>query len=82
MAERTVRRRCSRKLTTVEVNPLEASRSTGEGNSETSQGECGDALHWSGHGELPAPVRPDNGDGGGTPKSAHTVGRLAKLAGA
>jgi hypothetical protein len=82
MAERTERRRRPRKLTTVAVNPLEASLSTGEGDSGTSQGECGDALHWSGHGEPPAPVRPDNGNGGGTPKSAHTVGRLTKLAGA
>jgi hypothetical protein len=65
MVERTVRRRRSRKLTTVEVNSLDASRSTGEGDSRTSQGECGDALHWSGHGEPPAPARPDNGDGGG-----------------
>jgi hypothetical protein len=82
MAERTVRRWRPHKLTTVAVNPLEASRYIGEGDSRTSQGECCDALHLFGHGEPLAPARPDNGDGGRTPNSAHTVGRLAKLAGA
>jgi hypothetical protein len=74
MAERIVHQLRPRKLTMVAVNPLEASRSTGGGDSRMSQGESCDPLHWSGHGEPLAPARPDNGDGGGTPKSAHTVG--------
>jgi hypothetical protein len=60
-----VHRRRPRKLTTVAANPLEASRSTREGDSRMSQGESCDALHWSGHGEPLAPARLDNSDGGG-----------------
>jgi hypothetical protein len=74
MAECTMHRWRPCKPTTVAVNPLEASRSTGEGDSRTSQGERCGALHWSGHGEPLTPARPGIGDGGRTPKSAHTVG--------
>jgi hypothetical protein len=56
-----------RKLTIVVVNPLEASRYIGEGDSRTSQGEGCDALHWSGHGEPLARMHAggdrDGGDG-------------------